>query len=226
MSDSDVRINGGFFVCRRELLDWIEPGDELVEETFSRLIPRGEVVAFPYEGFFGPMDTIKDRQRLEALHESRPRSLAQGRVARGTRAEAGLMLAVRPWRRRGAAPTPAGHRLPCGRRRDRLRRDDPLAGRVRDRSRGHVGRAWRARRSGGRGAGERRGLPGGRGPRRGRRPRVPRRVHALRRRGRQGGFRGSEARPARPRASRTRATTGTRTIASPASSRGTRSAIT
>jgi glucose-1-phosphate cytidylyltransferase len=70
MSDSDVRINGGFFVCRRELLDWIEPGDELVEETFARLIPRGEVVAFGYEGFFGPMDTIKDRQRLEGLHES------------------------------------------------------------------------------------------------------------------------------------------------------------
>jgi glucose-1-phosphate cytidylyltransferase len=70
MSQSDVRINGGFFVCRRDLLDWIEPGDELVEETFARLIPRGDVVAFPYEGFFGPMDTIKDRQRLEALHES------------------------------------------------------------------------------------------------------------------------------------------------------------
>ena len=70
MAQSDVRINGGFFVCRRELLDWIEPGDELVEETFARLIPRGEVVAFPYEGLFGPMDTIKDRQRLEGLNES------------------------------------------------------------------------------------------------------------------------------------------------------------
>ena len=70
MSLSDVRINGGFFTCRRELLDWIEPGDELVEETFAKLIPRGEVIAYPYEGFFGPMDTIKDRQRLEGLHES------------------------------------------------------------------------------------------------------------------------------------------------------------
>jgi glucose-1-phosphate cytidylyltransferase len=70
MNTSGVRINGGFFVMRREVLDWIEPGDELVEETFAKLIPRGEVVAFPYEGFFGPMDTIKDRQRLEALHES------------------------------------------------------------------------------------------------------------------------------------------------------------
>jgi glucose-1-phosphate cytidylyltransferase len=70
MRSSNVRINAGFFVFRREILDWIEPGDELVEETFARLIERKEVVAYPYEGFFGPMDTIKDRQRLEGLHES------------------------------------------------------------------------------------------------------------------------------------------------------------
>jgi glucose-1-phosphate cytidylyltransferase len=70
MSTSHVRINGGFFVFRREVLDLIEPGDELVEETFAHLIGRGELVAYPYEGFFGPMDTIKDRQRLESLHES------------------------------------------------------------------------------------------------------------------------------------------------------------
>ena len=70
MSQSDVRINGGFFVLRREILDLIEPGDELVEETFSRLIERREVLAYPYAGFFGPMDTIKDRQRLESLLES------------------------------------------------------------------------------------------------------------------------------------------------------------
>ena len=70
MSHSDVRINGGFFVFKREILDLIEPGDELVEETFARLIERRELIAYPYEGFFGPMDTIKDRQRLEALHES------------------------------------------------------------------------------------------------------------------------------------------------------------
>jgi glucose-1-phosphate cytidylyltransferase len=67
MSTSDVRINGGFFVLKREILNWIEPGDELVDETFGRLIPRGEICAYPYEGFFGPMDTIKDRQRLEEL---------------------------------------------------------------------------------------------------------------------------------------------------------------
>ena len=70
MSTSDIRINGGFFVFRREILDWIEPGDELVEETFARLIAGGELMAYPHDGFFGPMDTIKDRQDLEALHES------------------------------------------------------------------------------------------------------------------------------------------------------------
>jgi glucose-1-phosphate cytidylyltransferase len=70
MSTSSVRINGGFFVLKREILDWIEPGDELVEETFARLIARGEVVAFRHDGFFGPMDTIKDQQRLEELDRS------------------------------------------------------------------------------------------------------------------------------------------------------------
>jgi glucose-1-phosphate cytidylyltransferase len=70
LSASGVRINGGFFVFKREIMDWIQPGDELVEETFARLIPKGEVVAYRYEGFFRPMDTIKDRQSLEALHES------------------------------------------------------------------------------------------------------------------------------------------------------------
>jgi glucose-1-phosphate cytidylyltransferase len=70
MSRSSVRVNGGYFVFRREILDLIEPGDELVEETFQRLIAAGELVAYPYDGFFGAMDTIKDRQRLEMMHET------------------------------------------------------------------------------------------------------------------------------------------------------------
>ena len=121
MSDSDVRINGGFFVCRRELLDWIEPGDELVEETFERLIPRGEVVAYPYEGFFGPMDTIKDRQRLEALHESG--GAPWRRVGRPSASRGRPDAPVSSSAAATAAPARARDRLPCGRHRDRLRRD-------------------------------------------------------------------------------------------------------
>jgi glucose-1-phosphate cytidylyltransferase len=67
---ADVWINAGFFVLRRDVLDEINPGEELVEEVFERLIARRELLAYRYEGFWGPMDTIKDKQRLDALAES------------------------------------------------------------------------------------------------------------------------------------------------------------
>ena len=70
MSVSDIRINGGYFIVTRHIFDVIEQGDELVDETFRRLIPDGEVLAYRHDGFFGPMDTIKDRQRLAALYDS------------------------------------------------------------------------------------------------------------------------------------------------------------
>jgi glucose-1-phosphate cytidylyltransferase len=67
IQDADVRINGGFFVFRREILDYINPGEELVVEPFKRLIAENELVAYRYDGFWEPMDTIKDKQRLDAL---------------------------------------------------------------------------------------------------------------------------------------------------------------
>jgi glucose-1-phosphate cytidylyltransferase len=70
MGESDVRINGGYFVFRRELVDQIAPGEELVVEPFQRLIGRGELLAYTYDGFWEPMDTIKDKQKLDALLES------------------------------------------------------------------------------------------------------------------------------------------------------------
>jgi len=70
MSRSYVRINGGFFVFRREIVDLIEPGDELLDETFARLIAAQDLAAYSYDGFFAMMDTIKDRQMLETMHET------------------------------------------------------------------------------------------------------------------------------------------------------------
>jgi glucose-1-phosphate cytidylyltransferase len=69
LAESDVRINGGFFVFRREIFDVINQGEDLVEEPFARLIERGELLAYPYDGFWEPMDTIKDKQKLDALYE-------------------------------------------------------------------------------------------------------------------------------------------------------------
>jgi glucose-1-phosphate cytidylyltransferase len=70
LSDSDIRINGGYFVFRSSIFDVIEPGEELVEAPFARLIERRELLAYPYDGFWEPMDTIKDKQKLDALDES------------------------------------------------------------------------------------------------------------------------------------------------------------
>jgi len=70
LQHADVWINGGFMVLRRSVLDYINPGEELVVEPFARLIGEGELLAYQYEGFWEPMDTIKDKQRLDALAES------------------------------------------------------------------------------------------------------------------------------------------------------------
>jgi glucose-1-phosphate cytidylyltransferase len=70
MQKASVWINGGFFVFRREVLEYLNPGEELVDEPFHRLIEQDELLAYRYEGFWEPMDTIKDKQHLDALAES------------------------------------------------------------------------------------------------------------------------------------------------------------
>jgi glucose-1-phosphate cytidylyltransferase len=67
---SDIWINGGYFVLRRELLDQLRPGEDLVEEPLQRLLAADKVLAQRHEGFWAPMDTLKDKQWLESLHES------------------------------------------------------------------------------------------------------------------------------------------------------------
>ena len=66
---SDVWINGGYFVFRRDLFDYLEEGEDLVEEPFKRLIAAGQLLAHRHEGFWAPMDTLKDKQSLETLLE-------------------------------------------------------------------------------------------------------------------------------------------------------------
>jgi glucose-1-phosphate cytidylyltransferase len=67
--ESDIWINGGFFIFRREVFNYIEEGDELVIQPFSRLIEAGQLMAYRYEGFWRAMDTLRDRQVLEEMIE-------------------------------------------------------------------------------------------------------------------------------------------------------------
>jgi len=66
--DIGMRVNGGFFVFRPELFDHMRPGEDMVEEPFQRLAAAGKLVAYPHDGFWGCMDTFKDKQLLEDLY--------------------------------------------------------------------------------------------------------------------------------------------------------------
>ncbi len=67
ISDCGMRMNGGFFVLHSRIFDFMEPGDELVEQPFRRLIDRQQLFAMKYDGFWSCMDTFKDKQGLEDL---------------------------------------------------------------------------------------------------------------------------------------------------------------
>jgi glucose-1-phosphate cytidylyltransferase len=67
---SEIWINGGYFIFRNEIFDYIGENEELVEEPFRRLIKNEQLLSYRYEGFWAPMDTLKDRQTLEAMWEA------------------------------------------------------------------------------------------------------------------------------------------------------------
>ena len=69
LNDSDVWINGGFFVLRPEVFDFIRPGEELVEAPFRRLIEARRLKAYRYEGFWSAMDTFKDKKNFDEMVE-------------------------------------------------------------------------------------------------------------------------------------------------------------
>ena len=68
VTDKDVWINGGYFVLRNEIFDYMKEGDELVEAPFNRLIKQNRLAAYRHDGFFICMDTFKERQTLEELY--------------------------------------------------------------------------------------------------------------------------------------------------------------
>ncbi len=68
LTTTDIWINGGFFVMRKEIFDYIRPGEELVREPFQRLIEEKSLLAYKCHGFWQCMDTFKDKQHLEELN--------------------------------------------------------------------------------------------------------------------------------------------------------------
>ena len=61
-------INGGFFVLSPKIFDYIEGDDTTWEqEPLRNLAHAGQLNAFKHDGFWQPMDTLRDRNLLETL---------------------------------------------------------------------------------------------------------------------------------------------------------------
>lgn len=85
VADMNMRINGGYFVLRQDIFDYLYEGEDLVMNACVRASAEGRMLAIPYDGFWAPMDTLKERNALEEMHRN------------GTRPWA-------VWSRTGAAP--------------------------------------------------------------------------------------------------------------------------
>jgi glucose-1-phosphate cytidylyltransferase len=65
---ADLWINGGFFVFRKEIFNYIKSGEDLVNEPFKRLMQNNQLIAQKYDGFWISMDTFKDKQYIDDMY--------------------------------------------------------------------------------------------------------------------------------------------------------------
>jgi glucose-1-phosphate cytidylyltransferase len=68
INNGAVRINGGFFIFKKRIFDYIREKEELVNGPFQRLIEEKQLIGYQYDGFWESMDTFKDKQHLESLY--------------------------------------------------------------------------------------------------------------------------------------------------------------
>jgi glucose-1-phosphate cytidylyltransferase len=67
VSKSGIWINGGYFIFRKEIFDYMKPGEELVYEPFRRLIAERQLLSYRHEGFFMCMDTFKEKKMIDDM---------------------------------------------------------------------------------------------------------------------------------------------------------------
>jgi glucose-1-phosphate cytidylyltransferase len=66
---SNLLINTGYFILRKEIFDNMEYGDELVDQPFKRLIEKEQLVSWEHAGFWASMDTFKDKKTIDDIYD-------------------------------------------------------------------------------------------------------------------------------------------------------------
>lgn len=66
------RISGGYFVCSRDIFDYLDDREDLTFETepMRKLVQDQQLMMYKHDGFWEPMDTYRDYQYLNKLSES------------------------------------------------------------------------------------------------------------------------------------------------------------
>jgi glucose-1-phosphate cytidylyltransferase len=68
VADKSFRINGGYFVLRQDIFDYMGPNEDLVMDACVNAAAAGRMRAVEYDGFWAPMDTLKERAALEEMY--------------------------------------------------------------------------------------------------------------------------------------------------------------
>lgn len=65
---SSILINAGYFIFRKNIFDYIEYGDELVDEPFKRLINNKSLISWEHKDLWVHMDNFKDKQIIDDIY--------------------------------------------------------------------------------------------------------------------------------------------------------------
>lgn len=69
--DDSIWVNTGFMVANKSFLSYLGDGETMLEtEPFQKLADAGKMAAFRHEGFWAPMDTLRDKEELESMWQS------------------------------------------------------------------------------------------------------------------------------------------------------------
>ena len=66
-------INAGYFICQPEVLDYIDDGDDVIfeHEPLKNLAKSGEIYTYKHDGFWMPMDTLRDKIKLNEMFDNK-----------------------------------------------------------------------------------------------------------------------------------------------------------
>lgn len=68
INQANIWLNGGFFIFKREIFDYIGNGEELVIEPFQRLMAADQLIGYKNPGFWACMDTFKEKRMFDDMY--------------------------------------------------------------------------------------------------------------------------------------------------------------